>query len=209
VAEWRNPVLLSQNSAARGRRASLPVCHVLEQRGFEQRVSEPGDLVNRDAERDQLLRILEDYRITATETHTASAREARILISGERGVGKSILTRRVLADFEARHPDQIHRCHSGRAKPSLQAVLTEIAKALVHAGPASGRRSTARSSCRSWSYVDLLAEAQPKCKGPRQNPSRGSTELGLGLHQRPLVKLTSLFSWEETRQLRRDGAKPR
>jgi len=68
---------------------------------------DPGDLVNRDAEREQLLSVLEDYRNTAMEAGSASAREARILISGERGVGKSILTRKVLADFGARHPDQV------------------------------------------------------------------------------------------------------
>jgi Cdc6-like AAA superfamily ATPase len=67
----------------------------------------PGDLVNRDAEREQLLSVLEDYRNTAMEAGSAGAREARILISGERGVGKSILTRKVLADFGARHPDQV------------------------------------------------------------------------------------------------------
>jgi len=76
--------------------------------------------VNRDAERDQLLRILEDYRITATETHTASAREARILISGERGVGKSILTTPG-ARRTSRH-DTLTRSSLPQwsAKPSLQ-----------------------------------------------------------------------------------------
>ncbi len=92
---------------------------------------DPGDLVNRDAERERLLNILEDYRNTAIEANEPSAREARILVSGERGVGKSILTRRVLAEFEQKHPRQVIAVTIDSRSLPYRAVLAELAKALT------------------------------------------------------------------------------
>ena len=160
---------------------------------------EPADLVNRDAERDQLLRILEDYRSTAIETHTASAREARILISGERGVGKSILTRRVLADFEAGHPGQVIAATVDARSLHYRAVLAEIAKALVtRVQPQAEKHRPELLPLLS--YVGLLATHSQVQKSQTESIQK-KFGIGAGVGVEALVKLTSLFNWEETRQL--------
>jgi hypothetical protein len=160
---------------------------------------DPGDLVNRDTEREKLLGILEDYRATAMETGTASAREARLLISGERGVGKSILTRRVLADFKARHPDQVVAATIDARSLQYRAVLSEIASALV-----TQVRPQAESHRKELlpllDYVELLAtRSQVQDSQTASIQTKYGVSAGLGTEA--LVKLTSLFTWERTRQV--------
>lgn len=160
---------------------------------------DPGDLVNRDAERARLMGVLEDYRATAMETRTASAREARVLISGERGVGKSILTRRVLADFKARHPDQVVAATIDARSLQYRAVLTEIATALVaQVRPQAEKHRP--NLLPLLDYVELLAT---RSQVQESQSAAIQTKYGVsaGLGTEALVKLTGLFTWERTRQV--------
>lgn len=160
---------------------------------------EPGDLVNRDAERNRLMDILEDYRVTAIDTGTVGAREARILISGERGVGKSILTRKVLDDFRARHPDHVVAATIDARSLQYRAVLTEIATKLVaQVRPQAEKYRT--NLLPLLDYVELLATHSQVHESQTESiQTKYGASAGLGTDG--LVKLTSRFSWERTRQV--------
>ena len=159
---------------------------------------DPGDLVNRDAEREQLLSVLEDYRNTAMEAGSASAREARILISGERGVGKSILTRKVLADFGARHPDQVITATIDARSLQYRAVLTEIAKALVEQVRPQAQKHR-QNLLPLLSYVELLA-TQSQVQKSQTEAIQTKFGIGAGIGIEAIAKLTGMLNWEQSRQ---------
>ena len=62
--------------------------------------TDPALLVNRAAEIEDLFQRLEEYR--EAEKHNAN-----LIVTGPRGVGKSIFTRAVLSRFAAAHPTQV------------------------------------------------------------------------------------------------------
>jgi Cdc6-like AAA superfamily ATPase len=61
--------------------------------------TDPGLFVNREEELSDLVGRLDELR-------EAQLREAHFMITGARGVGKSIFTRAALARFEKKYPDQ-------------------------------------------------------------------------------------------------------
>ena len=89
--------------------------------------SDPGDLVDRNTERKKLFGKLAEYL-------EAGSREARILVTGDRGVGKSILTRAVIEDFASKHQDRVVSVRVlGRGvgyRAFLQAFARDLAQAL-------------------------------------------------------------------------------
>jgi GTPase SAR1 family protein len=153
--------------------------------------------VNRDNERERLLSILEDYRNTAIEANEPSAREARILVSGERGVGKSILTRRVLAEFEQKHPHQVITVTIDSRSLPYRAVLSELARALTSKVQPEAQDHR-RELLPLLDYVQLLATYN-QIQRTQLDTIQTKYQAQAGLGAEAIVKLTGSLSWEQTR----------
>ena len=160
---------------------------------------DPGDLVDRDRERAYLLSILEDYRNTAIEANEPSAREARILISGERGVGKSILTRRVIDEFEKKHPHQVIAVTIDSRSLPYRAVLAELAKALV-AKVLPEATEHRKELLPLLELVRMLANNSQIQKSQVES-IQTKYQSTAGVSANALLGLEGAFTWEQTRQI--------
>jgi GTPase SAR1 family protein len=154
---------------------------------------DPTLLVGREAERERLVRKLQDHL-------EGGYREARLLVVGPRGVGKSILTHAALRELERRsHGVAVCVTVDSRGL-RYRPFLNLVARALVEGlrpKAAQGRRE----SLLLWlDQLALLAsggqvtEAQTETVGRRYGVE-AAAEGGL------LWKLASRFTWEEQRSL--------
>jgi hypothetical protein len=155
--------------------------------------TDPGLLVNREEELDRLVSSLEEQWETGLH-------EAHLLVSGARGVGKSIFTRTALVRFEHAHPDQAVcitvDCRGLKYRP----FLSNLALALI--GAVRPRVEAAkRTDLALWldqlnlfaTYADIT-RAQTETIGRKYGVD---ATVGAEL----FYKLQSRFAWEETRSL--------
>lgn len=155
----------------------------------------PADLVNRTREREKLLGRLEEYL-------DADSPEARILVTGDRGVGKSILTRAVLEEFAAQHQDRVVLILvKGRGvdyRDFLKAFALDLAR-LVR--PYAGRW-TGRGLGR---WLDELTELAQVAQITRSQTDSTGSKVGVGtdfnVGSDLVAKLAAKFSLEATRSL--------
>lgn len=151
--------------------------------------TDPSLLVDRARELADLGQRLEDLRDAGTA-------KARILIQGERGVGKSIFARAALTAFKGDHPTEVAAIElEGRAL-QYRSLLEALARNVATAGRDCVREDS-----------DLRFElAELEMLGSQSEITRSATEAsarrygaeasaGLSL----MAKLGAKFAWEETR----------
>lgn len=153
--------------------------------------TDPALLVDRDEERAALRRYLD-------ESLEAQIRDVQILISGARGVGKSILTKSVLQRFERDHADKVIALTVDGRGLRYREFLRQFADRLS----AGLRTPRMDSDLRHWgeqlsllANVDVVTRAQTESMARKYGvDATTSTDL-------LLYKLQGRFVWEETRSL--------
>ncbi len=156
--------------------------------------SDPGDLVDRNAERRKLFGKLVEYL-------DSGSREARILVTGDRGVGKSILTRAVIEGFAHANQDRVVSIRvNGRGvayRAFLQTFARDLAKAL-------------RPHAKRWSkpevdvWLDELVALTNTNQISRAQAETFARKYGAGAAvgaDALIYKIAAKFTWEETRSL--------
>lgn len=156
--------------------------------------SEPGHLVDRNAERKKLFGKLSEYL-------DAGSRGARILVTGDRGVGKSILTRAVIDEFAVANQDRIVSIRvNGRGvgyRAFLQAFARDLAQAL-------------RPHARRWGkpgidiWLDELVALTNSNQISKAQAESFARKYGAGADvgaDTLIYKIAAKFTWEETRSL--------
>lgn len=151
---------------------------------------DPDLFVDRDDDRARLRIILDDLR-------DVGVRESRILITGDRGIGKSIFTRTVLdafrADFEG---DVITLSIPGR-QLGYKRALRELALAL-----STAVRDQAPDDARKLSVwldeLQVIANADRITEGHIEEIQRKAAIAGDVTADSLFVKLRSRFSWERS-----------
>ncbi len=152
--------------------------------------TDPALLVNREKELERLVGILEEHR-------KGGLRQAHFLVSGARGVGKSILTRTALVRFQHAHPDQavciVVDCRGLKYRPFLGKLALELIAALRERVEKSGRKELAM-----WlEQLNLLATYAEVTRAQTQTIARKySADVSAGADL--LFKLQSRFAWEES-----------
>lgn len=160
--------------------------------------TEPTDLINRNEERRRFARILDDYFESGGEG-------ARILVTGDRGVGKSILTRAVIRDFAARYPDKAVSIVVNGRGIGYRRFLEELARSLVEEIRPHAQRW--RREVSHWlDELLLLANSTQITSTQTTNIARKygvdasvGVDTGTSGPVTLLGKLSSRFAWEETR----------
>jgi hypothetical protein len=155
--------------------------------------TEPRLLVNREAELDDLVRRLEEHR-------EAKIRESHILISGARGVGKSIFTLEAMRRFERAHPEQAVCIRVDGRGLRYRTFLNHLARYLVDAvRPRAEKRR--RTDLLLWlDQLSLFANNSQITRGQSDTIMRrygAEGQVGADL----FVKLQSKLLWDETRSL--------
>jgi hypothetical protein len=155
--------------------------------------TDPGLLVNREEELDRLVGSLEEQWLTGL-------REAHLLVSGARGVGKSIFTRTALVRFEHAHPDQAAcisvDCRGLRYRPFLSNLAVTLIGAIRPRVEAAQRKDLALwlDQLNLFATYAEISRAQTETIGRRYG---ADATIGADL----FVKLQGRFAWEETRSL--------
>lgn len=155
--------------------------------------TDPSLLVNRDEELGRLVRYLEDLR-------ESLACDAHILVSGARGVGKSIFTRAALDRFQRAHPDQAVcltvDCRGLRYRPFLTSVASKLIAAIRPLA-----EKTRRTDLAVWlDQLNLFATYAEVTRAQTETIGRkyaADATIGADL----VYKLQARFAWEETRSL--------
>ncbi len=155
--------------------------------------TEPGLLVNRDEEMERLVGYLEEMRQTGLC-------EAHLLLSGARGVGKSIFTRTALARFQKRHLDHVVCVTADCRGLKYRPFLSNLAAALINAIRPRAE-STGRKDLALWlDQLYLLATNAEVSRAQTETIGRkygADATIGADL----IFKLQARFAWEETRSL--------
>lgn len=155
--------------------------------------TDPSLLVDRDRELDTLVRWLEEHRV-------GQIREGHILITGARGVGKSIFTRTALRRFEARHPDQAVCITVDSRNIGYRAFLSRFAEHLSDAIRPHAEKGKRHDIVRWLDQLSLLAAHSQITRAQVDTIARRySADASLGADL--LFKLQHKVSWEETRSL--------
>lgn len=161
--------------------------------------TEPEYLVDRDDEQHMMLAIFEDYLNQWKTQHSTGLRDARILVTGDRGVGKSILTRAVLKSLGDRNPKTVVPIYVDSRNLRLRQSLVQMAKDLV------GRLRPLATGHRE-EVLPLLDQLELLTKGDRVSQAKVNeiaTKYGskakAGIDA--VVKLGSEFTWEQTRHV--------
>jgi hypothetical protein len=153
--------------------------------------TDPGDLVNRSSDRQRLLDMLTEYI-------DLQQKNQRLLITGDRGVGKSILTRNVLAEFVNRRPAQVARVLVNGRGAGYRSFLKELARGLAEAiRPLAAVEK--RQDVLAW--LDELLLVVNNAQITRGQTTTVATKYGLSAAASLFEKLKAHFSWEETRSL--------
>jgi hypothetical protein len=156
--------------------------------------SDPGDLVNRNAERKELFDLL-------TALLGAGSRGARILVTGDRGVGKSILTRAVIEDFVRANQDRVVSVRVNGRGVGYRAFLQTFARDLA---------LVLRPYARRWSkpdidrWLDELVALTNTNLISRAQAESFARKYGAGADvggDALIYKIAAKFNWEETHSL--------
>ncbi len=156
--------------------------------------SEPGDLVDRNAERKKLFGKLTEYLETGS-------RGARILVTGDRGVGKSILTRAVIDEFVRANQDRVVSVRVNGRGVGYRAFLQTFARDLAQA---------LRPHTRRWNkpavdvWLDELVALANSNQISRAQADTFAKKYGVGADvgaDALIYKIAAKFTWEETRSL--------
>ena len=155
--------------------------------------TDPRLLVNREEELDDLVHRLEELR-------EAQLREAHFMITGARGVGKSIFTKAALARFEQKHPDQAV-CLTVDSRGLLyRPFLNRLANTLVEAIKPRAEKFKRLGIARVLEQLALFANHSQITRAQTDTVARrygADATLGADL----FLKLQSKLTWEETRSL--------
>ncbi len=155
--------------------------------------TDPALLVDRGAELDDLVGWLEEQR-------AAQIREGHFLISGARGVGKSIFTKAALRRFEAMHPDQVVCVIVDSRGLGYRPFLNRLAQHLSDAIRPHAERGKRREILKWLDQLALLSSANQISRAQTESIARrygADASVGADL----LLKLQSKFVWEESRSL--------
>ncbi|MDI1434257.1 AAA family ATPase [Polyangium sorediatum] len=155
--------------------------------------TDPGLLVNREEELDDLVRRLDELR-------EAQLREAHFMITGARGVGKSIFTRAALARFEKKYPDQAVCLTVDSRGLRYRPFLNRLANRLVDEIKPRAEKFKRLGIARVLDQLALFANHSQISRAQTETVARrygADATLGADL----LLKLQSKLTWEETRSL--------
>lgn len=164
---------------------------------------EPRLFVNRDRERKQIEDTLEDL-------FRSNARRYRMVIVGERGVGKSILTSVAARSFADRHKDRVIRVEVNGRSIGFRQFLKALASGLIEQTkpllPSLGDKE--RMLARWLDELALLAHNDQITEGQINTIN---TRYGIGAQVSgdlfTVLKATSSFSWEEGRSKAMSGGR--
>ena len=161
--------------------------------------TEPEYLVDRDDEQRKMLAIFEDYLNQWKAYPSTGLRDARILVTGDRGVGKSILTRAVLKSLGDKNPKTVVPIYVDSRNLRLRQSLVQMAKDLV-------KRLRPLVEGHRDEVLPLLDQLELLTKGDRvtqakvnEIATRYGSKAKAGIDA--VVKLGSEFIWEQTRHV--------
>lgn len=155
--------------------------------------TEPRLLVDREDKIEQLTGYLEEHRETGL-------REGHVLISGARGVGKSIFTLTALDRFQRAHGDHVVcitvDCRGLKYRPFLSTLARQIIDAIRPKADATGRKDLAAwlDQLNLFATFAEVTRAQTETVGRRYGVDATA---GADL----VFKLQGRFAWEEQRSL--------
>jgi hypothetical protein len=152
---------------------------------------------NRDKERERLEEILEDL----FESHT---RRYRVVVFGDRGIGKSILTSVASENFAKRHPERVLRVEVNGRSIGFRQFLKALAGGLVESAkpllPSLGEK---KQMLERW--LDELALFAKNDQLSEGQLNTLTTKYGIGAQVGgslfEVLKGSNSFSWEQSRQL--------
>lgn len=156
--------------------------------------TEPGDLVNRNNERKKLFGLL-------SEIVDSGLLSERILVTGDRGVGKSILTRAVIEEFVRANQARVVSLHINGRGVGYRAFLQHFARELAQA---------LRPHAQRWRqphidlWLDELVALSNTNQLSRAQAENVAKKYGVGsdiVADTLIFKLAAKFTWEETRSL--------
>jgi len=155
--------------------------------------TDPTLLVDREEEQAALRRYLE-------ESLEARIRDVQILVSGPRGVGKSILTKSVLNEFGRAHATEVIALtvdgRGLRYREFLRQFADRLAAALRERGASVG------NDLLHWAdQLSLLANADVVTRAQTETMARKYAADATVSKELLLYKLQGRFAWEETRSL--------
>lgn len=149
----------------------------------------PDLLVDRESERDELLFWLED-------AFGAAQPDVRILVTGERGSGKSILARWVVTEFAQAHPTDVAAVELEGRSLVYRTLLERLAQQLALAA-----RDLLREGDSYHSSLDLLDALgrHSQLSDSQVNGIARKYGVGAGAEGNALLaKLSGNFTWEHT-----------
>lgn len=156
-----------------------------------------GLLVNREAELDDLVARLEELRVERK-------RSSHIMVSGARGVGKSIFTRSAIERFERQHPNEVVSIVADARGLYYRPFLSELAKKLIDSVRRKGGEK--RPEIALWlAHLEVLATSSVVREAEMAARTRkygADTTIGADTI---LAKLSARFVWEESRTFQRQG----
>jgi hypothetical protein len=156
--------------------------------------SDPNDLVNRNAERKKLFKLL-------TEHLAAGNGQGRILVTGDRGVGKSILTRAVIDEFVRANQDCVVSVRVNGRGVGYRAFLQTFARDLAQALRPHAKRWNKTDVDRWLDELVAFTNASQISRAQAESLARrygaGADVTGDAL----IYKIAAKFTWEETRSL--------
>lgn len=150
---------------------------------------DPTLMVDRDDAREDLVRRLDELR-------EADIRDAYVLITGARGVGKSIFTRAAIAEFEDNHPDHIVAIVVDGRGLGYRSFLSRFAEQLAERLTEGPELATGEHLGRWLAQLMLLSRSSQITKSQSDAVERRygvAATVGNDL----LLKLQGKFSWEE------------
>ncbi len=160
--------------------------------------TEPKYLANRVELRGRMLGVFEDYLQQWRREPSEGLRDARILVTGDRGIGKSILTRAVVADLAEKHDQTVIPVHVDSRNLHLRQALVQLARDVE----AQLRPLAEQHREELLPLLDHLRLLTQGDRISRDKHSAIATKYGstakVGVER--VVKLGGQFSWEQTRQ---------
>lgn len=153
--------------------------------------TDPRDLVNRNDERGWLYDRLADYLDEDTDG-------ARILVCGDRGLGKSILTRAVVEEFAYKHSDRVVAVIVNGRGIGYRSFLNDLARGIVESVMPHARRWK-NATARQWiEELKLLAGTNEITQTQSESIARKYAVEGTAQVDALIARLGTKFSWDET-----------
>lgn len=157
---------------------------------LKQLSTSPAHLVNRVDELDELSWLLKDYLDNGV-------RDGRIMLSGQRGMGKSILGRAVLEAFMAANPEQVIGLHVDARGMEARSTLNQLARQLVERTEAKGSEDPELGR-----YLDELRVLANNNQVNKTQLDAIATKYGVFAEAGGgtlVARLRARFTWERTR----------